>query len=130
MTLLACGLPLWSLTRQEGLPSNELLPVVVATLVTFTVALVVWSLPIGAAVSLGRVFATRGWKPTIVTLAAALLVAILVAAALPATFLVPTSPLFSEQAGRGDSILPASMIFGSTFALSCIFFGPIVRFVG
>jgi MFS family permease len=130
VTILSCGLPLLSFTRQEGLPSNELFPVVVGTLVTFTVALVVWSLPIGAAVSVGRVFAIRGWKPTIVTLAAALLLAILIAAALPAIFLVPTSPLFSEQAPQGDWILPATMIFGSTFALSCIFFGPMVRFVG
>ena len=130
VTVLACGLPLWSFARQEGLARNELFPVVVGTLVTFTVALAVWSLPIGAAVSVGRVFATRGWKRTIVALAAALLVTALVAAALSAMFLVPTSPRFSELAELGDWILPATMIFGSTFALSCILFGPIVRFVG
>lgn len=131
VTLLACGLPLWSFATEDGLSSNELFPVLVGTLVTFTVALAVWLVPIGAALSVSRVFATRGWKPTIVTLCAALLVATVVLAALSATFLVPTSPTLSERAALEDSILPwLLIIFGSTFALSCIFFGPIVRFVG
>ena len=124
VTLLACGLPLWAFASEEGLPRDMMAPVFGATLITFTVALAVWSLPIGAVVSMTRVFTTRGWKPTIVTLIAALLVAALVLAALSAMCLVPTLPLSSERAKAEDWILPATIIFGSTFALSCIFFGP------
>ena len=130
VTLLACGLPLWSFAGEEGLARNELIPVVGGMLITFTVALVVWILPIGAAVSVSRVFATRGSKPTVVTLAAALLLAALMMVAFWAMYSLLASSLFSPRQIVEEPIIPGISIFGTTLALSCIFFGPIVRFVG
>lgn len=130
VTLLACGVPLRSFAAEEGLARNQLTPVLAGTLITFTVALVVWILPIGAAVSVSRVFATRGLKPTVVTLAAALFLAALVMVAFWAMFLLAGTSPFSSQQDLLNLIFPGIVVFGPTLALSCIFFGPIARFVG
>ena len=129
VTLLACGVPLRSFAAEEGLPSNQLTPVVVGTLITFTVALVVWILPIGASVSVSRVFATRGLKPTLVTLSAALLLAALIMVAVLAAFLLAGTSPFSPPDDPVAQISPGILLFGPMVALLCIFFGPIARSV-